>query len=244
MYGRGGAQMQFGPSFTPDIIKWLIGSCLALHLVAMYVVPSIYSWLALSPQAVWERFALWQLATSSFLAGDGLALLFELLALWWFGSALAVRWGRRKFLEYSALTAFGGTTGIALVAGGLNLTGLDIGYTIAWPTLSLAILAQLLAYSLMFSDRQVLLFFVVPVRTLYFVPALLFIQLVLGHPLILWIGDLVVLAIGLAYCWQAGETRMTLQLLAHRYRRWRMRGKLRAIDNDEERRQQRRRNLH
>jgi hypothetical protein len=135
---------------------------------------------------------------------------------------------------------------MTIVAAAFSFAGIGVGslYLATVPALSIAILALLLAYSLMFSERQVLLFFVLPVRTIYFVPALLFLQLVIGRPWILWIGDLAALAIGLAYCWQAGETRMTLQMLAHKLRRWRMRGKLRAIDNAELRRQQRRRNLH
>jgi membrane associated rhomboid family serine protease len=236
--------MRFGPSFTPDVIKWLIGACLALHLVAMYAFPALYAWLALTPAAIWERFALWQLATSSLLAGSGFALLFEMLVLWMFGAELAARWGRTKFLQYMALCSVGGAVAMALAAGGLRLLGIDVGYVASFPTLSVAILALILAYSLTFSDRQVLLFFALPLRTLYFVPGLLFIQLVLGAPLLIWIGDLAAIAIGLAYCWRGGETRMSLQLVLHRYRRWRMRGKLRAIDNDELRRQQRRRNLH
>lgn len=245
MYGRGGAQVRFGPSFTPDVIKWLLGLCLGLHLVLMYFAPSGWIlWLLLSAEAVWERFALWQLATSSLLAGSGTALLFEGLAIWMFGSELAVRWGRERFLTYLGLCAVGGNVAMALAAGGFHLLGLDVGYGIVLPTLSLAVLALVLAYSLMFADRQVLLFFVMPVQTLYFVPALLFIQLVVGVPLILWIGTLAVLAIGTAFCWQDGQTRLTLKTLEHRYRRWRMRGKLRAIDNDELRRQRDRRNLH
>ena len=105
-------------------------------------------------------------------------------------------------------------------------------------------MALILAYSLLFSDRQVLLFFVVPVRTLYFIPALLFIQLIVGAPLLVWVGDLAAIAIGAAHCWQSGETRLTLQMLLHQFRRWRMRNKLRVLDDAEARRQRDRRNLH
>jgi membrane associated rhomboid family serine protease len=238
--------MQFGPSFTPDVIKWLIGGCIGLHLVAMYLVPSLYGMLLLSPVRIVESFAIWQIVTSPLFAVSGFALLFDMLALWMFGSELFVRWGRRRFATYLAVCAVGAMLVTTIVATLCSFAGVaqQSLYLTSAPTLSSPILALLLAYSLMFSEREVRLFFVLPVRTLYFVPVWLFVQLVVGWPLILWVADLAALAIGLAYCWQAGETRMTLKMLLHKFRRWRMRSKLRAIDNDELRRQQRRRNLH
>jgi membrane associated rhomboid family serine protease len=236
--------MQFGPRFTPDVVKWLIGGCIGLHLVAMYVAPAVYGWLALTPAMLWEKGAVWQLATAPLLSFGGLALLFDALVLWMFGSELAVRWGRERFLTYLGLCGGGGAAVLATIVGLLHLSGVDVGWSTPLPLLGSVTLALILAYSLMFSEREALLFFVVPVRTLYFVPGLLLVKLVLGAPLVLWIADFSALAIGLAWCWQAGETRMTLQLVLHKFRRWRMRGKLRAIDNDELRRRQRRRNLH
>lgn len=248
MHGRGGAQIQFGPSFTPDVVKWLIGGSVGVYLFLSYLAPlfapGLARWLVLTPALVWEKGALWQLATAPLVAMSGLSLLFDVLVLWMFGSEVAMRWGRERFLAYLGACGAGGAAVLSAVIGAFHLAGVDLGWQASLPLLGVVTLALVLAYSLMFSDRQALLFFVLPVKTLYFVPGLLFIQLVLGAPLVIWIADFSALAVGLAFCWQAGETRMTLQLLLHKYRRWRMRSKLRAIDNDEIRRRSRRRNLH
>ena len=236
--------MQFGPRFTPDIIKWMIGASIGVHLLLMYIAPSLAPWMLLSPALVWEKFAVWQIATAPWVAGDGLALIFEMLALWIFGSELAVRWGQRAFLSYLAYCGIGGTAAMVAFAGGFGLLGVNLGWAGFYPTMSCAIYGVILGYSLMFSDRQVMLFFVVPVRTLYFIPALLFIQLIVGAPPLLWLGNLAAVAIGAAVCWQSGETRLTLQMLLHQFRRWRMRSKLRVLDDAERRRERDRRNLH
>lgn len=236
--------MQFGPRLTPDVIKWMIGACLGVHLGVQYLAPSLVGWLWLEPSAVWEEFAIWQLATAPWMSLPGLSLLFNLLALWMFGSELAVHWGRERFLRYVALCGSGAAAAVVVFAGAMQMAGFDVGWSASFPMFGTTIVALILAYSLLFSDRQVLLFFVVPVRTLYFIPALLFIQLITRAPLLVWIGDLAAIAIGAAFCWQSGETRLTLQMLLHQFRRWRMRNKLRVLDDAEARRQRDRRNLH
>jgi len=47
-----------------------------------------------------RHFAIWQLATYLFLHGGITHLLFNMLALWMFGSPLESDWGTRAFLKY------------------------------------------------------------------------------------------------------------------------------------------------
>lgn len=121
-------------------------------------------WLALTPAWVIERFAVWQLGTYQFLHSpqDPFHILFNMLALWMFGSDLERTWGTRTFLRYYLLCGVGAGVCVMLVAW---LTG-----TMSQPTLgaSGAIYGLLLAYGMLFPDRTILLI-LFPVPAKYFV---------------------------------------------------------------------------
>ena len=65
--------------------------------------------LGLSPQAVFEQFALWQPFTYMFLHSTGGFghILFNMLALWMFGTELERTWGTRFFTKYYFVTGIG-----------------------------------------------------------------------------------------------------------------------------------------
>ena len=101
----------FGPPLTP-VVKRLIIITTAAFAVT-YIPQQIlgwsapYAWFALQPYDVLHRFYIWELATYLFLHGGFFHILFNMFALWMFGSDLESLWGGRKFLFYYFLTGIG-----------------------------------------------------------------------------------------------------------------------------------------
>src|SRR5206468_11157547 len=63
--------------------------------------------LGLRPSFVVRYFWIWQLATYVFLHGGVFHIVFNMLALWMFGSDLERRWGTPYFLKFYAVTGIG-----------------------------------------------------------------------------------------------------------------------------------------
>ena len=85
-----------------------------------------------------------------------ISVLFESVIIYGFGSQLEMLWGRRHFLRYFLISLLGGILVWGLV--GPFLPGLAV-----WG-FGAAIAGMLLAYAVIWPDRQVLLFFVIPVK--------------------------------------------------------------------------------
>jgi len=114
--------------------------------------------LLLSPAEVIEG-EIWRLATWILVEGDLLGLALALLSLWGLGRELCWAWGPRRFLATYAV--LGIATGVAVTA-----------LALAWPALGGArhggvwpmTLALLVSWGLLFPERQLLLFFALPLR--------------------------------------------------------------------------------
>jgi membrane associated rhomboid family serine protease len=156
----------FGPGPLSTALQALIGANVAIFLAAT-VVPSINAGLGLSPIAVVSRLQLWRLATYMFLHAGVFHLVFNMLALWMFGTELERRWGTRYFLKFYFATGIGAAVTTVLVA--------ELPFSFATPVLhsltvgaSGAIYGLLLAYAMYFPDREIFLY-VFPVPAKYFV---------------------------------------------------------------------------
>src|SRR2546421_8866110 len=90
-------------SFLPTGVKWLLISNVVIFLL-FYIGPEAVKenalMLSLVPVMVLKHFAIWQLATYMFLHGGIEHILFNMLALWMFGTTLEQDWGTRRFLKY------------------------------------------------------------------------------------------------------------------------------------------------
>jgi len=113
----------------------------------------------LTPVLVIHYFYLWQLVTYIFLHGDAFHILFNMLALWMFGSDLERYWGTRKF------TSFFFVCGI-----GAGLVTVLVSYSSTIPTIgaSGAIYGILLAFGMLFPNR-IIYMIIFPIRAKYFV---------------------------------------------------------------------------
>jgi membrane associated rhomboid family serine protease len=111
----------------------------------------------LEPDAVWTG-ELWRLLTWIFAEADPLSLLFAGLMLYWFGRDLAATWGERRFvLAYLGIpAAAAAVTCLAALAWPALMQTRSLG---PWP----AVDALVVAWALLFPDRQILLWFALPV---------------------------------------------------------------------------------
>jgi len=255
MFGRGyqyAGGTSFGPPITPLVIKQLL-----IANGAIYLAQRAFPWIerigAIRPQAVWEDGSLWQPFTYMFLHSsyDPFHLIFNLLALWMFGSPLALAWGEARFLRFYLFCGVGAGFVIATFPALPVLFGLGVPASYILPTLgaSGAIYGVLLAFSLTWPNRTIMLMFPpIPLRALYFIPFLFFWGLLFGPPNVSHIGHLGGVLVGWLWLRRGGGTgnhRLlpTLSEIRYRWHRYRMRRRLHAVRREEvEERERARRN--
>lgn len=114
----------------------------------------------LHPAEAFGDLRLWQLVTYMFLHSPyGLThILFNMLFLWMFGTELERAWGTKAFLRYYFLCGIGG----ALTTSLLFWDSTTIGA-------SGAVFGVMLAYGMLFPNRQILVAFLFPMRAASFV---------------------------------------------------------------------------
>jgi len=240
VYGRGYRQagIGFGPPITPNVIKQLLVVNFVVF-VAQQLRPGLTELFAVRPLMVWQEGYLWQPLTYMWLHGSFGHLAMNLLSLWMFGSPLALAWGAKRFFRFYMVCGVG--AGI-LIAGWPYLAyalGISGPATLLSFTLgaSGAIYGVLLAYSLTWPDRTIMLIFPpVAFRAIWLIPGL-FIMTLLMDPggNVSHVGHLGGVLVGWLYLRQSGHAGsiVTLSQLKHRWRRFRMRQRLRAIRNDD-----------
>src|SRR5439155_9304859 len=153
-----GRPFVIGGSATPAIRALLIANVavfLFQTIARALVQVRIERLFGLVPYDVVHHLFVWQLATYMFLHGGFFHIAFNLLALWMFGTELESLWGTRKFLRFYFITGIGAAVMTTLV--GPNSYTVTIGA-------SGAIYGLLAAYGLLFPDRIILLYFVLPIR--------------------------------------------------------------------------------
>lgn len=164
------SSFSFGPGPLSTALKALIGANVAIFLLT--AVPQVSSLLqlyfALRPASVLRYGWVWQLATYMFLHAGVFHILFNMLALWMFGTELERMWGTRYFLKFYFVTGIGAaalTVAFSLLPFGFA----RILYGVSIVGASGAIYGLLLAFAMYFPDRPILLSFLFPVPAKYFV---------------------------------------------------------------------------
>lgn len=216
------------------MVKYLVIANLAVFVWQSFAgAPEIVQIFGLTPYLVIRKLFLWQLMTYLFLHGDFFHVLFNMFALWMFGSELERHWGSREFLKFYLITGMGaGVFSVVLEPGSLIPT---IGA-------SGAVYGILMAYGMMFPERYIYLYFLFPVKVKYFVAALGLLAFVstLGSPgstiaHIAHLGGMVVAFLYLRH-W------LSLSGIRQAYYRWRMkklRSKFRVYKGEDKDRQKR-----
>jgi membrane associated rhomboid family serine protease len=144
-----------------DAIKTLIAINLGLWALSTFGQNQIdlSTIFGLSPGTVWPK--IWQPITYMFIHGGFMHVAINMFVLWMFGSEMENIWGRSEFLKYYFLTGVGSGLIWLLVNAG-NSAIILIGA-------SGAVYGVLLAYGLMFPNRTVLLYFIIPVKVKWLV---------------------------------------------------------------------------
>ncbi len=124
------------------------------------------AYLGVVPYFVTHRFWLWQPVTYLFLHAGLLHLGFNLLVLWMFGCELERMWGSRFFLKYYFLCGVGAGLCIALLSPAPPTPPYMPVPTVG---ASGALYGILLAYGIIFPNRSILLWFILPIRAKHFV---------------------------------------------------------------------------
>lgn len=153
----------FGGPLTPGV------RTLVFVTIGVYIFQLVAGWLAqvrlerlfgLVPYEVVHHLFLWQMGTYLFLHGGFFHILFNMLGLWMFGNDLEELWGTQRFVRFYFITGVGAALCSVLVSP--NSTIPIIGA-------SGAIYGILAAYGILFPERTLLLYFVIPIKAKYFV---------------------------------------------------------------------------
>jgi len=243
VYGRGQQQMSFGPPMTPPIIKQLLIANLAVFIAQHFFAP-LNEFGTIVPAEFWEQGYLWQPFTYMWMhSPSGIAhIALNMFALWMFGTPLAMAWGPKRFLRFYLVCGVGAGMFIATYPYFMvpfDPTGI-YAHTLG---ASGAIYGVLLAYSLTWPDRTIALIFPpIAFRAIWLIPGLFVMSMLfsggrsishIGH-----LGGVVVAWIYLSSSGHAGP--ISFSQIKHRWKRYRMRQKLRAVRYEEFERQRER----
>lgn len=169
----------FGFNLFPPVIKNLLIINAAVFFVQIIMeniifngIPASYilnKWFALNPILVHDpfgssfNFQIWQLVTYQFMHGDFSHILFNMFALWMFGAEIENIFGSKKFLIFYLLAG---------VSAGLlhlflsPLLGSSPAFTIG---ASGSVFGVMTAFALLFPDRYIFLYFLIPIKAKYLI---------------------------------------------------------------------------
>lgn len=160
-----------GFSFFPPVIKNLLIINIAVFLVNNLLLANILiedvpanaiidRYFALLPLG--HGFYIWQLITYQFMHANFSHIFFNMFVLWMFGMEIENLWGSKKFLFYYLICGIGG--GLAHLLFSPLVTGLA-------PTVgaSGAIYGVMVAFAMMFPDRYIFLWFLIPIKAKYLI---------------------------------------------------------------------------
>jgi len=141
-------------------VKGLIAANVVVFIVQMLpVVGNIVTvWGGNIPYATFLNFHVWRLVSYMFLHSTDMLfhILFNMLALWWFGMELEDLWGAKKFLIFYFVCGIG--------AGLFSVFYLFVNPIVLVIGASGAVLGVLTAYAYYYPERQILLFFIIPMK--------------------------------------------------------------------------------
>ena len=107
----------------------------------------------------------WQFLTYGFLHGSPLHLLLNMFALWIFAGELENFWGTKRFVIYYLLT----TTGAGIFIHLMNFFSPYMDPNTVTIGASGAVFGILLAFGVTWPNREVLLYFIIPIKMKYFI---------------------------------------------------------------------------
>jgi membrane associated rhomboid family serine protease len=232
--------MGFGPPVTPPIIKQLLIANVGMFVAMLVLGPRTMTVLfGATPALFWQEGYLWQPFTYMWLHSPGLLhIAMNMFVLWMFGSPVAMVWGAKRFLRFYLLCGVG--AGLFIVTLPYLFIASQGSMPLRIPTVgaSGAVYGVVLAYSLTWPDRTIMLIFPpVAFRAIWIIPIMFFMTLIgdrsgaVSH--VAHLGGVVVAWI---YLRRHGQTGLlpSWNQLKYRLHRWRMRRRLKAVRREEE----------
>ena len=147
--------------------NFLIGGKPGMHV--------LNEWFALNPLVEGANFQVWQLITYQFMhAGFG-HIFFNMFMLWMFGMEIENIMGSKKFLYYYLICGVAAGLAQLFIAPLFSVPAFTIGA-------SGAVFGVMIAFALMFPDRLIFLWFLIPIKAKYLIGFLFVLE-------IFWIGD-------------------------------------------------------
>jgi len=158
------SSFSFGPGPMSSALKIIIGLNVAMFLATTFA-PSLQIELGLVPMWVLHERRVWQLVTYMFIHAGLFHIVFNMLALWMFGTELERIWGTRFFLKFYFVTGVGAAV-LTILVSLLPFGAARQLYASDIVGASGAIYGVLLAYGLYFPDRQIyyMMLFPIPAR--------------------------------------------------------------------------------
>jgi membrane associated rhomboid family serine protease len=215
------SSFSFGPGPLSPTLKALIAANVVLFLATL-ILPELINLFGLTPSKVLLRGQIWQLVTYMFLHGNVGHILFNMLALWMFGTELERIWGTRAFLRYYFVVGVAAAISTIFVSATFEFAAQTFYITTIGA--SGAIYGLLLAYGLTFPNRPIMLYFVFPIPAKYFVMILGAIALLMavsdsggGVAHITHLGGLIA-----GYLLLRGRSLSPANEVRYRYLRWKM----------------------
>ena len=150
----------------PPGIRGLLISNVAIFLINFFAgraLSDVFSLAVLRPADVVTHFYVWQLVTYMFLHQGIGHILFNMLALWMFGTEFERLWGTQRFLQFYFFCGVG--AGLCVIIINYMFGNPNIGTVGS----SGAIYGILLASAVLWPDRQMLFYFLIPIKMKYFV---------------------------------------------------------------------------
>jgi membrane associated rhomboid family serine protease len=162
-YHQPGSGLRIGPGYISPVIKYLIIINVVIFFIQTASSIRLTGIFGLTPQLFFREFPnlFFQPITYMFLHAGMFHLLFNMFALWMFGTEIEGRFKSRSFLKFYFLCGIGGAF-LALVFN-YNMPNPIVGA-------SGAVYGVLAAYWLMFPDRVLYIFFVFPMRVRWAIP--------------------------------------------------------------------------
>ncbi|MEX2190021.1 MAG: rhomboid family intramembrane serine protease, partial [Bacteroidota bacterium] len=173
-----------GFSFFPPVIKGLLMTNVAVFLLTQFLGSMkldgvslqyfIYRYFALLPFG--EGFLPWQLITYQFMHGGFWHLFFNMFfGLWMFGMEIEQMWGAKKFLGFYLMCGVVAGLVQLLLAPLFEPSSSEVIRMGPIPVVgaSGAVYGVLVAFGMLFPDRYIFLYFLIPVKVKYFVMVLI-----------------------------------------------------------------------
>ena len=155
-------ELSYKPTLFTDAIKVLvtINFCIFVLQSIARAENLFFPLFGLVPKLVWSELMIWQPFTYMFFHGGIWHVLINMFVLWMFGNELERLWGKKFFLNYYFTTGVG--SGLVTMIFELNSLTPIVGA-------SGAVYGVLLAYGVIYPNRQVYLYGLIPIKSIWFV---------------------------------------------------------------------------